>query len=215
MADSIERFIEKLQNDGVEAGQQEKQRIREEAEKEARAIVDDAKRQANRIVEQAKSEAANIKEQSETELKLAARDTVGRLEETLNHALQRVLEDQLKAQLNNTEFLAELLREVIMQYVRADVEGKDYFAINVSPEKREQLSQWAIQELHGELKAAETKVTLGGTLGSDGFEYQVADGTVEVTAESVAEQLSGFLSDHLHELLQQALKEQSDQKGNA
>ena len=144
MPSSIEHFIEKLQADGVEAGQEAKQRIRAEAEKEARSIVENAKRQANQIVDQAKTEAEQLRERSETELGLAARDTVDRLKETLNSSLRRILQEQLQTQLSQTDFLADLLRDVVLQYVRADIEGRDYITINVSPEKRKQLAQWAM-----------------------------------------------------------------------
>ena len=89
-----------------------------------------------------------------------------------------------------------------MAYVRADVAGDGSVTINVTPEMRERLGGWAISSLQTE--AQSVRVNLLGTLKAAGFEYQVTEGTVDVTAESVVSILAELVGPELRKLLADA-----------
>jgi V/A-type H+/Na+-transporting ATPase subunit E len=204
MAQTIETFIDRLQADGVEAGREAAAKIRAEAEAEARKIIEQAEQQARRRLAEAETEAEQMRARTETELRLAARDAVRGLQESIERALRAVLTGAVRKKLDDSDFLAELLREVVRRYVEADQEGRSTIEINVSEPMRRRLVDWAIQTFHGDIEALRGHVDLHGTLAGPGFEFTVADGTVEVTVESVVEVLAGLVGPEVRRLMAEA-----------
>lgn len=214
MAETIEAFVDKLQADGVEAGREAAEKIRAEAEQHRQQLIHEAQARAKEIVEEADAESQRIRAKAETELELAARDTVIRLQETLNRALQGVLAATAGEVLRDAEFLRELLRDIVMQYVRADIEGTGLITINVSEEMRRELVPWAIQALHQDIAGSGTVVDLHGALAGAGFEYKVTDGTFEVTAESVVESISDLVGPAVRDLVARAVNNGNRARGD-
>ena len=204
MTGTLEAFVDKLQSDGVQAGQEAAEKIRAEAEQQASRQVQEAQERAATIMAEAEASCEKTRERAETELKLAARDALVRLQEALSRALQGVLAGGVQEQLREAEFLGKLLHDIVMEYVRADTEGTRAVTINVSEEMRHQLTHWAIKALHKDLKGSDTSVDLHGTLTEAGFEYKVSGGTVEVTVDSVVEILSEMVTPELRALVAQA-----------
>ena len=206
MTQTLEGFIGKLQAEGVAAGQEAAQRIEAEAQARAAGIVQAAERQARDIVAAAEAERERIRARTESELKLAARDSVLRLRAVLQQVLEAALTRQVEAQMADTDFMATLVREVIMQYVRADVVGQTGITLTVREELKGQLVDWAMNEFREERQGA-ASLNLRWTLKTAGFEYQVSDGTVEVTVASVARALSDLAAPELRRLLDEAAAE--------
>jgi len=204
MADSIESFVSKLQNEGVEAGRQQAEAIRAEARDEADRIIHDAEQKAAKIIQDAEQQAADTRHRGQTDLQLAARDTVLRLRETLSRALRTVLVTGTEQPLGDPEFLKGLIHDVVMQYARADREGQVSIQIRVSDEVKDQLTDWCRHQLAPEAEGAGVAVDIKGALAEAGFEYQVQDANVEVTRTSVVETLSDLVSPRLREMLAKA-----------
>ena len=203
MAETIESFVAKLKAEGVEAGKETAEKLKAEAEGQAKEIVQRAEAQAEKIVADARAEAESVLSRSRTELELAARDATLKLRAALSRALGAVLLHEVKERLSDADFLKELIREVVLQYVRADAEGAGSVEIALPPDMKDRLSAWAV----GELKKAAGKgaaVDLKATLGQAGFEYTVSGGTVEVTADAVVETLRELVGASLRETLERA-----------
>lgn len=200
MAESIEAFVRKLQEEGVEAGREAGQQILAEAEKRAEAILEEAKDRAKAIVDAAQAESEGIHQRTEAELRLAARDSVGRLQETLTRALRALLYHPVEERLRDGDFLAELIREVVIRYVEADITDRIPIGINVSEEMGAQLTEWVQQVFHG---AAEDGAAFNvrTSLAAAGFETKMVDGTVEVTADSVVDVFQEMVGPKLRELV--------------
>ena len=190
MADTLEAFVSRLQEDGVKAGQEAADKIRAEAEEQARQIVEDARAEAARIREQAEADSRQVHARTETELKLAARDAVTRLQDTLSRALESLLRQAVHGQLSDAELIKELMQTIVAQYAEADCTGKEQVTFNVPQEMRDKLTHWVIEEFHSGLEKSSRLVDLHGTLRENGFEYTIKDGTVEITVASVVEILS-------------------------
>jgi len=206
MAETIESFVNKLQEEGVQEGQAAAEKIRSEAQEQARQIVEEARAEAEKAVKEAQEQAKTILEKGRTELRLAARDAALKLRTILSQALQTVLGGPVEAPLADAEFLTPLLHDIIMQYAQADSVNSKTVAINVSPEMQKQLADWAIGELHKAAKSSDTRLDLKGTLNQAGFEYRIDGATVEVTVDSVVVILSELVAPQLAELLEQAMK---------
>ena len=208
MTHTIESFINQLQIDGVEAGRQAAEKIRLEAEQQAQNKMAEAAEQARQIVERAQAESEQIRARTETELKLAARDTVLRLQETLNRALRAVLFDSVREKLDDADFLAGLIRDVVLRYAEADAKGQATMAIGVSEDMRQRLLSATATAIRQTGPAA-PQVDLRGTLAEAGFEYAMGAGTVEVTAASVVEVLSELVGSELRKRIAAACPAES------
>lgn len=201
MAQTIETFIDRLQTDGVEAGREAAEKIRADAEAQAKQIVAEAEKKAKQIAEEARAEAEKTRQLAETELRLAARDAVLGLQESLERSLKTVLVDGVRGKLEQTDFLGQLLLEIVMRYVQADIDGETTVEINVSEPMRHNLTEWALKNFHDKAAKAKAHIDLHGSLAGAGFEYSVTDGTVEVTVDSVAETLAELVGPELRKMV--------------
>jgi len=211
MAESIESFVAKLQNEGVHAGRQEAQKIVADAGKQAEQIIADANAQGEKTIANANAEAQNILSRGKTELSLAARDAVLRLQETLGKCLQAVLRYHTAEALGDVEFLGKVLHELILLYAKSEQEVVEGFKINVSPDLRQELAEWAMKEIGRErVEDINVHLNLQGTLSAAGFEYTTSGATVEVTLDSVVEALSDLVSPELRKVLESAGTENTE-----
>lgn len=208
MVETIETFISKLHEDGVQAGQQAAQEIIEKAEQQARQRLAEAEEQAEQIVQQARQEAERNRVRVETEFKLAARDIVFRVQGTLNQVLQAVLADAVDAKLADAEFLGGLIHDVVMQYVTADATGGDAIEVSVSEDMRKRLLSGAVNAFRPD-QAEQARIKLVDQLNKAGFEYKVAGATVEITDDSVVQLLSEFLGAELRRRVEEERSRQN------
>ncbi|HET6428943.1 MAG TPA: V-type ATP synthase subunit E family protein [Phycisphaerae bacterium] len=210
MAESIESFVAKLQAEGVEAGRAEAARIVEQAKADAEQIVAGARGEAEKIVADAQRQAERSVAQGKAELKMAARDAVLRLRETIAAALEVVFREGAAKALRDEQFLPSLLHDVAQEYARQDAIGDWPVHIRVSDEKLHVATDWAIREMTGvDGEDWRSRIDLRGGLRSAGFEYTTSGGTVEVTPESVAAVLSEMIAPRLRELIDQAVAEKA------
>ena len=211
MAETIESFVAKLQSEGVQAGEDAARRIRGDAEREAEAIAERARQQAAAVVADAERQATEILTRGKTQLDLAARDTVLRLRDALNRALGAVVARGSEARLKDTGFLKDLLRELIVLYAQRDSAGGTDIKVNVAPEARNALADWAMGGLRSEPGAAKgMSVELTSNLEQAGFEYTVDRATIEVTLASVAAMLSELVGPELRATIDRALAEKAE-----
>ena len=203
MTDTIESFVEKLKNEGVEAGQKEADQLKQQAQEQMDRTVADAKHQAEKIIADAQAEAQSIIARSQTELELAARDAALKMRESLTKALQTVMTKPINDQLSDADFLKSLLSEMAAAYVQADVKGGGSVKVNVSPEMAQKLSEWAL----GKIQAAgrEADIALTDSLKQAGFECTISGGTVEITQSSVTESLMELVGPNLRKVFDQAM----------
>jgi len=206
MAESIKSFIDRLQSDGVEAGQAQAAAIVAEAKSSAEQIVSQAQAQAAKIVAEAERQAADQVSRTRTELELASRDTVSQLQSSLGAVLRAVLRRQVLTALGSSEFIGSLIRDVVMTDVKADVECRRDIDVRVSSAMQSELAKWAVDQLHAEIEGSKATGDLKGTLKSAGFEISASEGTLEVTGDSVVELLTGLVQPALRELVSGAGK---------
>lgn len=209
MPQTIEQFVNKLQQEGVQAGQDQADKLIADAQAQADKIVADAKSQAEQIVADANAQAEQIVSRGKTDLQLAARDTINRLRDALQDGLESVLTQACKEKLNDVEFVGKCLYDIVMLYAKSDSEQKSFVEINVPADMRDQLKQWALDTIaQRDVEKARPHFDLKGTLKQAGFEYEVdQSGTTEVTLDSVVEILSSMVTPALREVLEQAVKD--------
>ncbi len=79
----VEALIERLRNEGIEAGQKKSEDLVSNAQKRAEWIIAEAENEAKELIEIAKNEANALKLAGEEALKLARRDALLKLRDTL------------------------------------------------------------------------------------------------------------------------------------
>ena len=207
MAETIEAFVAKLRQQGVEGGREAAQLHLAKARQEADALLAEARAQARKILSDAQAQAEAAQAKARTDLELAARDIALRLRDSLSRAVRQVLAAGAREQLADPEFLGGLLREIVLEYVEADIAKKSSFRITVTPEMRERLAQWALARLR-QPELAGVSIDLKGTLAQDGFEYRAEGAGIEVTVDSVVEALSELVNPALREMLSHAMSQE-------
>ena len=131
MADTIETFVAKLQQEGVQAGKDAAEKLQAQAQKQAEQIIADAETKAKQIIAEAEKEGESILARSKTELQLAARDTVAQLRQTLCDSLNAIIAEGTKSTLSDLDFLGKTLHQVVLLYAKANQERKLHIDINV------------------------------------------------------------------------------------
>lgn len=205
---TLEAFIGQLHAEGVEAGRQEAERMRQAAAKEAEAVIAKARESARHLIQQAEVKGQALLAESRGEIALAMRDAELELRAKLSRALTSLLTEGLERELSDPRLLRELLREVVVAYARADGSGSR-LEVHVRPELAQELASALPGRLGRELGEAKEGYDLRADLRAAGFEYRIHDGRVEVTPESVAELLAELVTPRLRALLQEAAREQS------
>ncbi|HAK96597.1 MAG TPA: hypothetical protein DCM87_16800 [Planctomycetes bacterium] len=200
MAETVESFVAKLRAEGVDAGRQAADKIKADAEAAAAEILRRAEEKAAKVVADAEKRAKSMLARGKTDLELAARDALLGLRQALSNVLVGILMRPVRAELADAGFLKQLIHDIAIQYARADCESKGTLQINVQPEMRAKLADWALQEAHAAAAARNTAVDLRGTLAQAGFEFRTEGGTVEVTEEAVLELMRGLVSASLREI---------------
>lgn len=208
MAETIEEFVAKLHQEGVRAGEEAAAKIRDETRQKAAETVAQAEVKAARIIQDAQAQAESTLSKSRTDLELAARDVAMRLREALGRAVREVLAAGARKPLADPEFLKPLLCDIVMQYAKANTAGQAVIQINVAPEMREKLADWALHRLHRTPGLENASVDLKGTLADAGFEYETRGAHVEVTPDSVVEALSELVNPNLRQIIERAMAEE-------
>lgn len=108
----VEALIERLRQQGVEAGRAARDEFIGEAEREGETIIKDAREKAAAIVAEAHQESERLQASGEDALRVAMRDTVLRMRETLRKRLEGQVRSLVAKQLVDEEFLRRLIVEV-------------------------------------------------------------------------------------------------------
>ena len=142
-------------------------------------------------------------------LELAARDALLMLRQKLSEQIRNLLQLNVEKTLNSEETLANVLREVIPAYARADSRQKQNAEVSVSENLKSRLLESTLRELQHSLKEKNVEIDVKYNLGKAGFEYRIEGSTVEVSTESVTALLAEMIDPDLQQFLEKAAE-----KGN-
>lgn len=120
----VQELIDRLKAEGVQEGQQQAQALLAEAKQQAARIVDAARAEADTIVQEAQQEATRTQTNGRRALALASRDASLQLKEQLQHEFRGWIGKLVRAQLDDPEFLADLIRAMASQAM-ASIAGDD------------------------------------------------------------------------------------------
>ncbi len=114
ISSGIDALVQRLQSDGLEAGQRQADDIIAKAEAEAEAIRNKAQQQAEQLLEQARRTMATERQAAEDALQVAFRDLVLDMKNRLLMRLSETFEHQVRDTLQQPELLQNLIREAVI-----------------------------------------------------------------------------------------------------
>ena len=208
MPKTIESFVKTLESEGVDAGKKAAEKIEADAREQAEKIISEGKATAEQIIAEAKAEAEKIKARMHSSLELATRDAIFMLREKLSQQLNTLLSWNVEKALADEDTLANILREVIPAYAKANAEKELTSEINVPKDFKSGLLEGALRELTNSLKNKNIQVDVRQNLAKAGFEYKIEGSTIEVSTESVTALLSEMIDPELQQFLEKAANAQ-------
>ncbi len=133
--ENLQGIVSMLKEQGIEAGEKEKNRLIELANKKVEEMLADAKAKSEEIIKKAKTEAAQIEKNSQAAISRSARDMVEATKIAIINHLKNVFGTQCESLLNEEQYLKELLEAVLKT-----IEGNK--TVNVSPEQVQKMQSF-------------------------------------------------------------------------
>lgn len=175
--ENLEGIVSKLKEQGINAGEQEKQRIIESAKLEAEKLISEAKTTSKKIVEEADAKASQTEKNAQKAIAQASRDMVEATKIALLKHFKQVFGNECKTLFQQEEYLKELLKVVI-----DTIPGKK--SIKVPPELQKEMEAFLIQEALQEevslqpLSASKAKIKVKST-DKEGISFVVSSKEIE------------------------------------
>lgn len=119
VSQGVHELIERLKQEGVLAGQEQAEKIVEDAERRAQWIIQQAQTEANEMLVRARSESTRLVQGGREALKVAARDLKINLQQTFVRSFGAELERLVTQEVCDEGFLRQLLLQLFAQ-IRED-----------------------------------------------------------------------------------------------
>jgi len=109
ISSGVQQLIDRLRHDGVTAGEEEAQRIVEQARRQAAKIVAEAKKEADEYHTSSRADIQQESEAAKAAVRMAVRDTVLAMREDLTARFQAQIRRLVTAELRDKEFLRRMI----------------------------------------------------------------------------------------------------------
>jgi len=126
----VENLIQRLREQGVEAGQESAQSIVLDAQKRSEWIIEEAEREAEQLVVKARQQSDALRAAGEDALKLATRDALLKLRDTLLSSFGKEVQRVVGQKMEQEPFLEKLILQLAGQ-VREQLDFDDRDNISI------------------------------------------------------------------------------------
>jgi len=113
--ENLEGIVSKLKEQGIKAGETEKNRLIDAANEKAEKMLADAESKAKQLIANAESEAAQIEKNSKAAIAQAARDMVEATKIAVSNQLKSAFGTHCETLITKDEYLKELLKVVLVK----------------------------------------------------------------------------------------------------
>ena len=128
--ENLEKIVSKLKEQGIDAGEAEKQRIIEEAKKQAEEIISEANAQKQTIIDEANAKAEQAEKNAQMALQQASRDMVEATKVAVLKYMESVFGDLSESLFTQEQYLQELTKAVV-----ASIEGNKTVSVPADTQK--------------------------------------------------------------------------------
>lgn len=136
---NLEGIVSKLKEQGINAGEEEKKRIIENAKKEAEILISEAETLRRNIIDEAKTKAAQTEKNAEMAIVQASRDMMEATKISIHNYLKSVFGNQCKSLFTQQEYLGEITKAVL-----ESISGEK--TLKVSPEVQKNMEEFLLKE---------------------------------------------------------------------
>lgn len=190
MEQKLQSLLEKIQQEGVDKGQEVANSLINDAEQKAEDIVTAAQRRAEEIRKQAEQDAEELKRNVTSELKLSAEQTVEALQQRITELITaKATTAPTQAAFSDKAFLKGVIQSLIEQW-QQDGQGA---ALHLSPEREKELFDFFSARAQESLK--EGLVVKPAPSLAEGFRIGPANGSYVVSFTE--EDFQAFFADFL------------------
>ncbi len=125
-SDSLNKVIQQLKDEGINAAKADAEKIRQKAEAEAEDIIINAEMKAKAILKKADEDDKKIREQLKTELERAARIGLAAFKSSVEKALVvPAVDDSLAKVLATPQFMEKVIVEMVKGFAAGEFKGAD------------------------------------------------------------------------------------------
>lgn len=197
MAEELQGLLDRINKEGLEKAEEEKQRLVAEAKKEAEDIVAQAEKKAREIVAEAKAEADKLRSSGEADLHQASRDVIVSLEEELKRILASVVQASVGEAMTPDQ-LAEIVKTLAEAYAKGETAGLQAMASEAQVEAIRATFQTKLADCFK--GGIEIKPVLGIDAGLK-ISFNGESVVHDFSAESVTEMLCAYLNARILEII--------------
>ncbi len=193
MQDKLQELTDRLYNEGLSKGKQEGEELLQKAHAEADQIVARAKAEAQRIVAQANKEAEELKTKVTADIRMAATQSISVTKQEIEQmVVSKAANEGVKANMNNAEFVKELIVSVVKAFnpqnaspVDLDFIVPEALKAQVEPFMQNEIAQ----QFKGEVRVDYSKKMNGG------FKVAPKNGgyTLQFTDEEFTQLIANYL----------------------
>ncbi|MCU4164500.1 hypothetical protein [Carboxylicivirga caseinilyticus] len=175
--ENLEGIVAKLKEQGINAGEAEKQRIIEDAKKQAEAIISDAENKKRTIIDEANSKAEQAEKNAQTAIKQASRDMIEATKVAVLKYMESVFGGLTQSLFKQEQYLQELVKAVV-----ATIEGGK--TVSVPAETLKAMESFIVSEGLKEqvelkpLTNSEAKIEIQSK-GNSGVQFVLSDSDIQ------------------------------------
>ncbi|MCL3782199.1 hypothetical protein EMN47_17560 [Prolixibacteraceae bacterium JC049] len=175
--ENLEGIVARLKEQGINAGEEEKQKIVDNAKAQAEKIIAEAEARGKAIKEEAELKAAQLEQNAQNAIAQASRDMVEATKISVLKYLKSVFGEKCDALFTQEQYLQELLKAVLAS-IAGDKTAK------VTPELEKAMEAFLIKEGLKEevtlkpLSASKTKIKVKST-DNEGISFVLSSKDVE------------------------------------
>jgi V/A-type H+/Na+-transporting ATPase subunit E len=173
----VQELIDQLQEQGVERGKEEAERILADARQKADAILRDASSEAERVLTRAKEDAQHTKTAGEDALRLACRDAVLKLQEAVGEDFESKVRRLVSHTLGDQDFLKQLILTIATKAMPDESAGAIAVMLPETAVTVEELEANPEELKEGTL--SHFVMGLAGDIVRDGLSFDVSEGEAQ------------------------------------
>lgn len=197
MAEELKGLIEKIQEEGVKAGEDKAKAIEEEARQLAKTIIGKAEKEAENIVRSAEEKISRMEESGKTSLKQAGRNLMISLHKQVNSLLENIITSRVKEALTPEE----MIKIITIIAKEAAVAKKNDITISLNKKDLEKMEKGLFEELKKQLKHEIILKSSEEISGGFTISYDEGKSHYDFSDEALAEYIGSYLRPKLAEML--------------
>ena len=199
MAERLKELLEKINKEGVQAGEEKKREIESKAEGDAKRIIEKAKKEAKKIIEDAELKAKKTAQATEASLRQGARDLILSLKDEIRKILDNIIVAETQEAMSS-EDVVDILTRLIEKYIDKKGETSD-IKILLKKEDLDKLKKGLMLKLKEKSKLGIEFKSSPNINAGFSISFDKGKSYFDFTDEGLSEALSAYLNPELKKLL--------------